>query len=259
LVVDPSSFITRFVVMPAVTTAPDVWLFHPHAIAPWAQFQAYSATTNTWYQMSQAGGAFNAGGLGGAALAAQWSGDAAITHTDVTVSSVSNDLHFYVTGNNATFFYRYECSSGTVAAMTAHGAASGAGCSLAWASQVPNRLYYQRGNATVTWEYYDIANNAWVAVAPIPNTETYTTGTALIGDVSRAKFVTRQSAIAGGQIKLYDFDPISLALSPVGNGYLGDGTPHSGSLLAMASTGTQKYLYIAKNTSTDFQRVWIIE
>jgi hypothetical protein len=243
---------------------PNVWLFHPHAAAPWAQLQYYYAGDDSWTTVAQGGGAFNAGGLGGAALAAQWSGDAAITHTCSALNSTANDNYLYITGNNATFFYRYSISLDTVAAMGVHGVAAGAGTSLAWIPQIPNRLYYQRGGATVVFEYYDIANNAWVAVNTVPYAETYTTGNGMIGDASRGKFVIRQSAVAGGQIKLYDLDPLVTIMNRVelrqtGSGYLGEGTPHSGMLTAMSMTGTQKYLYIAKYTSTDFQRIWIVE
>jgi len=269
LVVDPSAGSGTGVI---VGDVPNVWLFHPHAIAPFAQLQFYCISSNAWTTASQAGGAFDAAGLGGAQLTAQWAGDTAITHTCTALNSTVNDRYVYITGSNvanaggvATVFYRYDLTTGTVAAMQVHAVAAGLGCTLAFIPQIPDRLYYQRGGATANWENYNIAANTWTNWGvTAPGTDTFTTGTALIGDASRGKFVTRASTTAGGQIKLLEMDPLITAagrpeLRPVGNGYLGDGTPHSGSLLAMANTGTSKYLYVARNTSTDFQRIWIVE
>ncbi len=248
---------------------PNVWLFHPHAAAPWAQLQYYYAGGDAWTTVAQMGGAFDAGGLGGAALAAQWSGDAAITHTCSALNSVVNDNYLYITGNNAAFFYRYSISADAVAAMIGHGIfPPGAGTSLAWIPQIPDQLYSQRGGGFATSKYYSVAANMWVNIDTVPFADTYTTGNGMIGDASRGKFIVRKSAVAGEQIKLYDLDPLvvigtfippAVELRLTGSGYLGEGTPHSGMLTAMSMTGTQKYLYIGKYTSTDFQRIWIVE
>jgi len=242
---------------------PNIWLFHPDSAAPWAEFQIYNIALNTWVNASQAGGAFTAGGLGAAALAAQWTTDAAIVHPCTALDPAVSDDFIYLTGNAAVSFYRYAISTGTVAAMTNRGVLAGAGCTLAWIPASHDRLYSQDGGATNGWNTYTIVGNNWALglANPIPNTETYTTGTALIGDVARDRFIVRKSALAGEQIKLYDFiynlpTPI---LVPLSTAYQGEGTPHVGSLIGLSRVGSQKYVFLGKQTSTDFQRVWIVE
>jgi len=237
---------------------PSIWLFHPDSVVPFAEFQCYNIVSNTWANASQAGGAFNAGGLGAAALAAQWTTDAALAHPCTALNPTVSDDFIYLTGNAATFFYRYTISTGTVAAMFAH-VAAGPGCTLAWLPSNPDRIFYQRGNATNTWEYYGIIANNWIAVVPVPNTETYTTGTTMIGDVARDMLIVRKSAVAGEQVKFYDFNYHTNELKPLASAYQGEGTPHVGSLIALTRVGSQKYVFVGKQTSVDFQRVWIVE
>jgi hypothetical protein len=143
--------------------------------------------------------------------------------------------------------------------MAVHGAVSGSGCTLAWLPSAQDRIYYQRGGATNTWEYYGIVANAWNPVVPIPNSDTYTNGTAMVADVARDIFVVRPSTVAGGAVKFYEFNYHTLTLTPAGTGYTGEGTPHDGVLVTINRTGAQKYIYFAKQTSSEFQRVWIVE
>ena len=242
-----------------LAAGPNIWLFHPDSAAPFAEFQAYNIATNAWGNASQAGGAFNAAGLDTAALAAQWTTDAAIAHPCTILNPTVSDNFIYLTGNAATFVYRYTISTGTVAAMTAHGATAGPGCTLVWLPANPDRIFYQRGNATNTWEYYGIAGNNWNAVTPVPNTDTYTTGTAMIGDIVRDLLIVRKSAVAGEQIKFYDFNYHTNELKPLATAYQSEGTPHVGSLITLSRVGSQKYVFVGKQTSTDFQRVWVVE
>lgn len=125
------------------------------------------------------------------------------TGTQITVSSAwtttpdstsaysieANDDHIYLTGNNATTFYRWSISGGSWTTLTARGGNAGSGCTLHHANDIDDSawtnesdylngryIYSFRGNGGPTFDRYDIAANSWSSPAYAYNTDNVVAG-----------------------------------------------------------------------------------
>lgn len=100
-----------------------------------------------------------------------------------------NDDYIYVSGNNATAFYRYSISGNSWSTMTAAPATRGIGHTLDWIVNINDSnwnnednnlvgryIYSFRGTATSTLSRYDIAANSWADLTYGNQAETFTTG-----------------------------------------------------------------------------------
>jgi len=246
----------------AAVTA-DVWLVHGCAIAPWLQIQHYNADTNAWALASQAGGGFDAGGLGNATLNAQWNASISMAHPCTTVGPAASDDFLYIGGPNTAnvggltiYIYRYEISTGTVVTLANRAGATGAGYALAWLSRYPDRIYSTRGAAapgSALIDYFSIANNNWTAVAYFPNTETFSAGVSMTTIERFNAFVLYQ----GGRILA--LVPDGPTMGPVGTIYGADGTPHVGQKIAVRRVESVVYLYPLPSGAAQLQRLRVVE
>ena len=106
-----------------------------------------------------------------------------------------NDDYIYVSGNNATAFYRYSISANTWSTMTVAPATRGIGHSLDWIVNISDSswnnesnnlvgryIYSFRGTATSTLSRYDITTNSWENLTYGNQAETFTTGSCACAD-----------------------------------------------------------------------------
>lgn len=154
---------------PSRGTAGYVWLWGPKATTTWCYWQYYDVALHTWTSRS----------VTGTALAAAWAVDAALCHTCTTYNAGGDDDYIYLIGNNATVWYRYSIVGNSWSVMAnALTAACGAGCAIHWCyGYNTDLLYVIRGTATSTIYTQSIGTPAaWVTLAYLPATETFTTG-----------------------------------------------------------------------------------
>lgn len=189
-----------------------------------------------------------------------------------------NDDYLYLTGNNATAFYRYTLSANTWTTMTARGNAAGAGCSLLWvygvsaanwtnpdAIQNGRYLYSWRGTNTVTLDRYDIAAGTWAsAVVHGGSGETFSTGVTWEYD-DRDNIVCALPGSSTLPARLLRFDLIRTAFFPLGTVPRVQGTAVVGDKLFNvpfhADTGERMdYLYHWRNSGQELTRapMWYV-
>jgi len=188
-----------------------------------------------------------------------------------------NDDYLYMTGNNATTFYRYTVSANTWTTLTARGGAAVAGCSLNWVYNVsdstwtaPNAikngryLYSFRGGAT-TMDIYDIAAGTWSsAIAYGGSGETFGTGTTYEYD-DRDNLIIATAGSASLPARLLRFDFIKTAMFPMGTVPRIQGTAVVGDKLFnvpfYADTGKRiDYIYHWRNSGQELCRapIWYV-
>lgn len=188
-----------------------------------------------------------------------------------------NDDYLYLTGNNATAFYRYTISSNAWTTMTARGGAAAAGCSLSWVYGVsdsswtnPNviqngrYLYSFRGGAT-TLDRYDIAAGTWTSGLTYGGSgETFGTGTTHEYD-DRDNLIIATAGSTSLPARLLRFDLIRTALFPMGTVPRIQGTAVAGDKLFniqfYADTGKRiDYIYHWRNSGQELCRapIWYV-
>ncbi len=234
----------------------NLWLVHARANAPFLDLQFYNSTTDVWTLASQAGGAFNAVGLGNAALNGQWNGDIAMAHPCTAVGLAVSDDFLYIVGGNtanvgaaALYTYRYTISTGTVAAMAARGGAVGDGCTLNWLSKWPDRIYSRRGGAGVLFDSYGIAGNAWGAVTPVPNDEAYTLGDSAVS----CEWLNMIVSYKGGRLLV--FNPQFGTTYQLGQVYGDDGAGYRGMPLCLSRALADLFFYALPHGSSVLHRI----
>ena len=207
---------------------------------------------------------------------------AAASATSLTVSALTASVAsaasaywqntLYLIGNAATSMYQYSISgnvwttsSGTIPA------AVGAGNGLHWLPGYdPDKLLLVRGAASNNIYQYTLSGGTWTTLSFIPSTETFTTGT--YSNVRTNPFVTGSgngTSIANPQtmpnrlmvqsnatLKVYEFDPIGLMMTPLGQNWLvTDGTAIIGNRLNYIVANSIEYVYLQLHTSAIYFRL----
>jgi hypothetical protein len=238
-----------------------VYLFNSRSAVPvYHRFQSYNPATDTWTQIGPVAPA--AGCLETpAGLAAAWAGDAILCHPCASAGVPASDDAIFLVGNNDDSAYIFGIGAGT---WTAHAGANraaicGVGTSLNWLPSVPTVLYSMRGGGSTLCDVLTIATGAFtnpgVAVLPAA-TAIVTTGVEIATD-------NRRNALIG-QIggRFYEGSPTAAAvgtISPIGQMYGINGTPHQGRGVCVCRVGNQEYVYYRKQTGSEFQRIEIVE
>lgn len=234
----------------------NLWLVHALNAGTFLGLQFYNSTTDVWTAASQAGGAFNAAGLGAAQLTGQWNGDIGMCHPCTAVTALVSDDFLYIVGGNTAnagaltiYTYRYTISTGTVAAMAVRGGALGDGCTLNWLSKWPDRVYGRRGGGVANFDVYSIVGNAWVDAAPVPNDETYVIGDSAVS----SEFLNMIVFYKGGRLLV--FNPHFGQTSQVGQVYGDDGTGYRGMPICLSRVIQDLFFYALPHGQSVLQRV----
>jgi hypothetical protein len=144
-----------------------------------------------------------------------------------------NDSFLYLTGNNATVFYRYNIATNAWSTLAARGGAPGAGMGANWISSHPSwsdqsaflngrRIYSFRGAGGAVLEYYDIPSNTWTTVTYSPSTEVFSTGSTHT-DCNGIIYSHRDNS--GRWLR---FDPNTQVMGPWSYNWYGQSTAHQG-------------------------------
>jgi hypothetical protein len=233
-----------------------VYLFNSRNNNPvYHRFQVYTPATDTWAQL--VGGATLEAA---AALGAPWAGDAALCHPCGTAGVPASDNEIFLVGNNDNSAYIYAIAGTTWGAHVGanRGGVCGVGTSLNWIPIVPTVLFSMRGGGSGLCDAYTIATGAFapgVQVLPVA-TAIATTGTEVATD-------TRRNALIG-QIggRFYEGFPTVGAvgtITPIGQMYGGTVVPHQGRGACVVRVGSKEYVYYRKQTTSEFQRIEIVE
>jgi len=208
-------------------------------------WQYYNTATNTWTARSVTN------------RPATFGTDAALSHPCTTYGEAASDDFIYLIGNAAATFYRYSISGNSwVASPTTVancGSTSGAGCALIWTPGYDiDRIVRMRGTASATFEYYSISGNSWNAIAVLPATETYTTGTMAASRGILDEIFIQKDATA----RIYRLDLGDGSITPVATEYMvATGAALVGDrFVYVKETNGLEYIYFGLHTSASFLR-----
>jgi len=240
----------------------DVWLTIPDTIAPWMQILYYDAGANTWFLTAQGGGAFTAVAQMAARLAASWAGDCRICHTSSALSADADNGLIVISGNNGPYTYRYDIGTDAVTCVGGENRAgnTGPGLTLDWDPASANYIISCRATAggSLVVDRLDIATATWAVIANVlPGSDLWTTGTDSCVDIHNRNFLMHLSG--SGRIRSGNYAGAALTITNAGQMYGTNGTPHVGNCMAWGIEGSRRYIYLRRHTSTEFQRITLVE
>ena len=232
---------------PSQGAAGRIWLLNGYTTQ--CGFGYYDIATNVWTARSITN------------LAAIINTDAAMAHTCSTYNVAGNDDFIYlISAGVSTTWYRYSIAGNSwVASPTSIAnlpTAVSAGCSLHWTyATSPDILFLVNGGASGTLRKYTISTNSWTAaLAYVPSSETFTTGTSAIYDPKRDRIWLQKDATH--RILYYDLATDTMLVGP--NIPYTSGMAHVGNGLVYIKTADEaEYLYYRRQVGTEFWRTLI--